>query len=128
MKLLPNSLFDNGSLECYNFWLATTEGLESTNLSFLEKLGLLDSITKRVGSGFTYLEVPDDIYVGEVQLLEIQWDNMKIKLGSLIKVINWVSSENPRDEFKIGTRHIVSHIENFGYKNIICISLRMKWS
>jgi hypothetical protein len=70
--LLDNSLFDDGSFECYNFWLATEDGTVQVDASLIKTFDFLDQILDAMAKGKSHLVTTDLVYGGE-QILEIQW-------------------------------------------------------
>lgn len=72
IKLIPNELFDDGSIECYNFWLNTTEGTEQVSLKLLEILGLKELVRTSIQNGKKYTKV-HNLIIGGIEVLEVTW-------------------------------------------------------
>lgn len=70
--LLDNSMFDDGSFECYNFWFVTSDGTYQIDAEFVKGLDFVEQIVERMKAGHSHLNTTDLVYGGE-QVLEIQW-------------------------------------------------------
>lgn len=76
ITILENELFDDGSIECFNFIIADQDGAYSASLKFIESLFLNGDFRDRfaLNRAKGYLDVSKECLVyGGVQILEIQW-------------------------------------------------------
>lgn len=74
MILLNNSMFDDGSFECFNFWIADQDGTYQVDASsdIIKHLKGLIQIEMKRGNSHLNTSKSELIY-GGVQVLEIQW-------------------------------------------------------
>lgn len=72
VNILDNSLFDDGSIDCLNFWLADDEGTRLVDSSLIRTLGLESRVNEAISQGKSYIETRGLVYAG-LQILEIQW-------------------------------------------------------
>lgn len=66
-------MFDDGSFECHNFWIADQDGTYQVGAESEVISNLRDVIVSRMDKGWKHLVCTDLVYDG-VQVLEIQWD------------------------------------------------------
>lgn len=72
ITLIPNGLFDDGSIDCLNFWLADSEGLRQVDASFIKDLGLEEQVNDARVQGRSHIQTKSLVY-GGLQILEVQW-------------------------------------------------------
>lgn len=70
--LLDNSMFDNGSFECFNFWIADQDGTYQVDASSDVIQHVKSQIEARMSEGHSHLVCRGLVY-GGVEVLEIQW-------------------------------------------------------
>jgi hypothetical protein len=72
MQVLDNSMFDNGSFECFNFWIATCEGLQQVDATHPIITECRKAIEARMADGRIHY-APLGLGYGGLRILEIQW-------------------------------------------------------
>lgn len=76
MILLDNKMFNDGSFECYNFWIADEDGCYQVSHDDTLIQELKTAIVKRMSQGHSYLSVRSKEdghkHLG-LLVLEIQW-------------------------------------------------------
>lgn len=70
--LLDNSMFDDGSFECFNFWVADQDGCYQVDASSDVIQAVKVQIELRMSQGHAYMRCQGLVY-GGVEILEIQW-------------------------------------------------------
>ncbi len=73
MQVLDNRMFDNGSFECFNFWLADLDGcnqVDSTHPVISECRAEIEAAMSR---GDSYIQIKSGLVYGGLPVLEIQW-------------------------------------------------------
>lgn len=70
--VLNNNLFDDGSIDCYNFWLADCDGVQQVDVSLIRGLGIEQDVQAAIDSGKSYYAPKELVYAG-VAILEVQW-------------------------------------------------------
>ena len=72
MQLLNNSMFDDGSFECFNFWLADQDGTMQVDASSDVIQHCKSQIEARMALGHSHMVCKGLVY-GGVEIFEIQW-------------------------------------------------------
>lgn len=72
MQLLNNKIFDDGSFECFNFWLADQDGIVQVDASSDVIQHVKSQIEARMREGHSHLVCKGLVY-GGVEIFEIQW-------------------------------------------------------
>ena len=74
MILLDNAMFDNGSFECFNFWIADCDGCYQVSHDDTLILHVKELILERMKLGKSHLDTRKmSLVYGSCEVLEIQW-------------------------------------------------------
>lgn len=74
VQLLDNSMFDDGSLDCKNFFISTEDGCYIAEYPFIVILGMQDEVKSAIAAGKRYIAPNGPLVYGGNQILEIAWD------------------------------------------------------
>lgn len=74
ITMLNSDMFNDGSLESYNFVICDEEGSRQVDASFIDELGLRELVEARMKINESYLNTSNMglVYAG-LRILEIQW-------------------------------------------------------
>jgi hypothetical protein len=74
MTLLQNEMFDDGSFECFNFWIADQDGTYQIGADDALIVEMRSRIEARMKLGFSHIDTRRlELVYGGVQVFEIQW-------------------------------------------------------
>ncbi len=74
ITLLDHTMFDDGSIDCLNFWLADEDGCNQVDASFIRTLGLVEAVETARTEGKSHLSLKNsELVYGGLRILEIQW-------------------------------------------------------
>ena len=72
LTLLDNSLFDDGSIECLNFWVCDKDETYQASLDYIRNTPVFEQVKSAIQNGKSYVSV--NFTDGEgIKILEIQW-------------------------------------------------------
>lgn len=67
-------MFDDGSMDCFNYWVADQDGTNQVSYEFIKDLRVVGQIKAQMKLGKSHLVIKDQALVyGGLAILEIQW-------------------------------------------------------